>query len=1049
MRPIRATLPALGLCLVAFPALGAASFVTHDPTSGVFGEPATTTQREPDLPREADPVNLWIKTGPSFSYDAVAVYYTLDGTPPAGTQGNPGNPSTQVLTSGAGQVQFVRNEPGTSGNDDWWVAELPASARAYGVTVRYLVSAYGPGGAEVYATDPSDGDNTYAFTNLIAWPGAGSNDPSPSEGYPPIHFWKEEAVAGNGSITTMLDQNGSIYDVYYPSAGAVRGVSTRNEGYFDGYHDQFPPSLAPDQSGQMHLHQGFVGVRPSSTADGSGTTYWLTNENGTDFAGVVQAWDGDTNVVVTTQTLVANGNDIAIIQTDAAPRGISFPTDQGGTPNRGIHLKRVELTNNGSTTAHLDVYFFMDWALNGADQFDGAFADHPRGAMVAYDNTQRFVNAVGEYNPTSTPDYEKNTSVYLAAAMKINAGAATGSWADTSTDQGQGWIGDRLTLAPGQTKAFGVYLVGGFDPFAGATGTYDFQIAPVIDQLFNNVALFTLFSQTESSWQSWLASGVQVDTPDPAYDELFKRGLLGTALHLDDAHGGIIAGMHNGAYPYVWPRDAAWAAITLARTGHVDDAERIYDFLRDVAERDVEGWGRKGFWKQKYTTDGQPIWTSPQVDETSCYPWGVRFIYDLTGDLSFLEDNYDEVYEAALASSQDSTIDNRLRYEDAVDLMYSMSLWEDSFDVFNYSNASVIRGLEDAASIADTLDQLSCPGGPGACNYHNDKALFESRANAIRAGLDARLAYDGENTDISQLGITYPFEIYPAASARPHHILDRINGFATDTFGNLHPLVRDASIPEWSGLVDRYWNDNYWNGGPWYLSTLWFGAYHAQRQDTAPGTADIDIHKQKLDLLIDHLGPMGFGAEQIANHANLKYAGQTDYTLQTAYPNAWESMSFLTDAIMLFLDFRPDAPGNVLRVRPKLPSDWPFMDFQNLTLGSHRLGVRVEMTPSGASGVATHTFTNATGAAVDFDTAVRVPAGKGVCAVTRNGAPITGWAYDKARGAVFVTGSLETGAGATTQIDVLYAPSADLDANGVLNIDDINLFAGSFVAGCI
>lgn len=1050
MRSVHALSCALGACLAAG-AWGAPSFVTHDPSSGVFGEAGDVTQREPGIPRESEAVDLWIKTGPSFSYDAVAVYYTLDGSPPAGTQGVAGNPSTLVLTSGAGQVAFVRNEPGSGGNDDWWVAELPAGARAFGVTVRYLVSAYGPGGAELFATDPSDGDNTFEFTNLIAWPGTGAGSPNPGEGYPQFWPWKEEGVVGNGDINAMIDQNGSVYDLYFPSAGAVRGVSTRNEGYYDGYQDQFPPSLSSSQTGQMHLSQAFFGLRPSDPVTGAGTTHWLTNPGGTDYAAVTQSYAPESNTITTTQTLVADGHDIDVVQTHFAPLFVpesQYPQDALGDPLRSWVVHEIELTNRGASPVEIDLYYYADWALNGGGGFDASFVDHARGAMVAYDNTHRYVNAVGEYNPTSTPDYEKDASVYLGVRMLTgNPGVMTDQfWSDTSSDQDRGWVGQRLTLAPNVPVYATVLLAGGHDPFAGATGTYDAQIAPVFDS-YDYAGMGTQLVETDHEWGEWLDGGVRVHTPDPAYDGLFDRGLLGTALHLDRANGGIIAGMHNGAYPYVWPRDAAWAAITLARAGHVDDAERIYAFLRDVAERDVEGWGRKGFWKQKYTTDGQPIWTSPQVDETSCYPWGVRYLYDLTGDLTFLEDHYDEVYEAAISSSQDSTIDNRLRYEDSVDLMYSMSLWEDAFDVFNYSNASVIRGLEDAAAIADTLDQLSCPGGPGACNYHNDKALFESRASDIRAGLDARLAWDGENTDISQLGITYPFGIYDPGSARPQHILDRINGFATDAFGQNHPLVRDGSIPEWDGLVDRYWGDSYWNGGPWFLTTLWFGAYHAQRQDTAAGTADIDVHKEKIDLLIGHLGPLGLGAEQIASNGTLKYAGQTDYSLQTAYPNAWESMSFLTDAIMLFLDYRPDAPGNVLRVRPKLPSDWSFMAFDNLTLGSHRLGVRVELAPgAGGEGVATHTFTNTTGAAADFDTGVRVPAGKGVCSVTRNGTPIAGWTYDKARGTVFVTGALEVGIGATTAIAVAYGPSADLDGSGTLNLDDLDAFVGGFLS---
>ena len=43
----------------------------------------------------------------------------------------------------------------------------------------------------------------------------------------------------------------------------------------------------------------------------------------------------------------------------------------------------------------------------------------------------------------------------------------------------------------------------------------------------------------------------------------------------------------------------------------------VYRFLRDVAFREMEPWGRPGFWKQKYTTDGYVVWGAPQVDETA------------------------------------------------------------------------------------------------------------------------------------------------------------------------------------------------------------------------------------------------------------------------------------------------------------------------------------------------------------------------------------------------------------------------------------------------
>jgi len=1011
------------------PAFATPDFVEHTPTAQVYDEPPGITMREPAVPREGDIVDLWARIGYSFWYTDVAIYYTTDGTEPAGDKGSPSG-STAVLTSAGGGVSFIRNEPHSPDDIDWWKGTLPSATRTYGLTIKYKIGAWHSGGGPEVLT------GTHFYTVKLAWPGKGAPHADHYAGYPAVHFWKEEAVVGNNYITVMLDQNGSIWDVYYPSAGCVNGMGTKNEGYVDGA-DTFPPGLPLDNRGQMNINQAMAGIRVD------GVTYWLSNEEAAGYTDVAQSYITDTNVVQTSQRLVASGNNILVQQYDFAPKGITFPNDEGGSPNRGLYVKRILLTNNSGAAKTVGVYFYGDFALNGGDSYDGMFTDGPRGAMVAYDNTYRLTSTSGEYNPTTFGNYEKDVSVYLAAAMKLvgdvgGAGGspATGFWSDTSTDQGQGWIGLQVELPIGVMKEIDVAFVGGFDDYAGATGTYSYQIDNAIDWFLAG-NMYSAQLATEGYWSSWLGGGTTIDLPDDSYDAKFKRCLLATALHLDGKNGGIIAGMHNGAYPFIWPRDAAWAAITLARTGHINEAKEIFRFLRDIAYRDTEGWGRKGFWKQKYTTDGYTVWGAPQVDETSCYPWGVLYLYEITGDIQFLLDHYNAVYEAAIASSQDSTFDSRLRYEDAVNLMYSMSLWEDAFDVFVYSNASVVRGLEDAAEIADILDQNACPGGPGQCGYHSDKALFLARANAIRGGLDARLEWNGENTDISHLGIAYPFEIYPPNHPRTALVVDRMNGVATDRWGNNHPLVNFSG--EFQDLVNRYWGDTYWNGGPWFLSTMWYGCYYAARQDVNPGNGDISNHKYRLDLLLDRLGPIGLGAEQIAPENSLMYPGQSDFVLQTAWPNAWESMSFMADSMMLFLDYTPDAPANTLRMEPKLPTGWTTMTFNNVWLGAHRINV----TCSEGTNSATNIFTNVTGNAVNFDTYIRVPAGSTVLGVTRNdssGCSSMAFTYDAATGRVQVTGPLATGAGSATTITARYGVRGDFDGDSEVDLDDVPTF---------
>ncbi len=1002
--------PVITLCLLASTAGATPDYVRHDPALGVYGETADITMREPEAPREGDAVIVWIHIGYQFWYDRVAVYYTMDGSEPQGSKGNASG-STQVLRSETGNPQFVRNENTGGPVSDWWKATLPPGTSQYGVKVRYKIGSWHSGGGpEVFANntgcadgtcdDPSAPARTFEYRVNIAWPGRGSAFEDHANGYPPIHIWKEEAIVGNGSINTQIDQNGSLYDVYYPSAGCVQGMGTKNEGYVDG-EDTFPPGLPLGHRGQMNLNEAFAGLRVD------GKTYWMTNQDGS-YSDHSQAYITDTNVLNTYYRFTTAG-DITVQQWDFSPRAGELPNDKGGQPNRGIHIKRFILSNNGDTEKTVGFYYFGDFALNGGDSYDMMFADASRGAMVAFDNTGRNTSASGEYNPTSFGDYTKAVSVYLAAAIKTcdSVGSAGGtispdSWRDSSGDNDQGWIGTKITLAPGGQKEVDVAVVGGFDNFAGATGTYEYQIAPALDW-FHSRSMWEYQVSTENYWRDWLAQGVNVQLPDERWNNIYKRGLLATALHLDRKGGGVIAGFHNGAYPFIWPRDAVYAAVTLDRTGHTAEAAEVYRFLKDVAYRANESWG-KGFWYQKYTTDGYIVWSSPQVDETAVVPWGALFHYNVTGNLDFLKDHWQMVYEAARASSEDSTIDARLYFDDPNKLMYSNNVWEDSWDDFLYSNANVERGLRDAKRIAEILENPV------------EAALFGGRADDIHSGLIERLNWDGENTDISQLGLSYPFDVFSPIDPKVSHLADRINGVATDRWGNNHPLVNFGG--EFDQLVNRYWGDTYWKGGPWPLTTAWYGLYYLTRADYTPNKADTDVHKSKFDLLLDKLGPVGFGAEQIAPLGSLLYPGEADFRLQTAWPNAWESMSTFVDCVMGLLDFQPDAHTDTIRIAPKLPTGWTTVNFNNLPMKDRRINVNIAEHPD--SRHTAQVFRNVTGGTVNIDTWLRIPTPFRPWKVLSNGVPVA-YSFDETANRVHVVTSLNNSAGGLTSISVYYA----------------------------
>lgn len=95
--------------------------------------------------------------------------------------------------------------------------------------------------------------------------------------------------------------------------------------------------------------------------------------------------------------------------------------------------------------------------------------------------------------------------------------------------------------------------------------------------------------------RDWLAAGDLPGGEDGPYADMVRRALLDIrTLLLDD--GAAVAAWSPG-WRYVWPRDASFVAVALARTDHREDALAVLDFLAGVQEED-------GSFQARYLPDG-------------------------------------------------------------------------------------------------------------------------------------------------------------------------------------------------------------------------------------------------------------------------------------------------------------------------------------------------------------------------------------------------------------------------------------------------------------
>jgi GH15 family glucan-1,4-alpha-glucosidase len=815
----------------------------------------------------------------------------------------------------------------------------------------------------------SNAGNNYTYTaSAMPWPG-GATGGYPSDPAANIHHFKEQAVIGNGYILCMLDLNGSLYDIYFPSVGARYGSGTANEGYRGPQEFPYCGSLDAQANGQMNVINGMGGIGLSR--GGTNSIHWLKNQVGTDYTNIGQKWQSDdVNVVYTTNKLNITSHNILVQQYDFVPSTNALPVISDGTrTNYGVYVKRFLLTNLESTTNTVDFYYDVNFNVKGANMDDAMYWETTVGgtnynAMIVYDNTARTVTGTGcnpngygdngfgafdaakNYNPTSFGTYDRNASVYFATVMKLVTNTvsglglpADGSWRDhTGSDNQEGWIGKRITIPPGETNEVDVMIVGSWDDSAGQTGTHNFWGRRMISWFYtNNIA--GVQSTTEGYWSNWVNSGVTVDFPGTYYDRLWKRQLLVAATHQDAVNGSIIAGSHNGAYPYCWPRDGAYAAITFARTGHTNEALNFIHFLRDVAYRDTDtGIGDKGFFYQKYTTDGYQVWTAAQVDETASVPWALFYIYSITGDSNFLTNNWNLAYTSGRASSEDSTISpSGLYFDDTYNLMYANNVWEDQNMLTLYGNSAVVRGLYDAANIA------------GITGNSSWSTTFSNRAANIRDnGMVPRINVNVEAADISLLGLTIPYEVFAPTNSVMTNIVEKIHGRQGSAGGSYFDNLVETSAGI-AGLLRRYNRkttspsslDDYWNGEAWFLASSWYAEYFSRWQDYVPGKQMITTNLYILNLLTNMMDNIMIGAEQVAPDGSQKYTG---FRLQTSWPNLWEADTTMVDQMSMFLDYKPHATNNTCYFAPKLPVGWDRIAYNNMMFRNQRFDIAIAET---------------------------------------------------------------------------------------------------------
>lgn len=363
------------------------------------------------------------------------------------------------------------------------------------------------------------------------------------------------------------------------------------------------------------------------------------------------------------------------------------------------------------------------------------------------------------------------------------------------------------------------------------------------------------YQLTKSYWRRYVTEHSKLDIKvENAYDEkvlqIYHRTILLFPLLQNEQTGGIAAAVevdeeraYCGRYAYCWPRDAVFITKALDILNMKKETEKFYkSFCKNTQSKN-------GMWEQRFYTDGRlaPCW-GYQIDETASVVYGIFAHYEYTKDLKFLKDN--------LKMMENGTKFLEKYVEDLLQKTHKMhvsyDIWEMHEGIHLYSLASIYAAFDAMLKTHELVKEEFKNNRLKLEQIAKQKERLEPYMLSLKEYVITNL-YDTEkksfvrNTedkkmDVSMIGAVVPFNLFSAKEKKVTNTVERIN----------------LTLRTYTGAYKRFEQDQYRQGNPWVITTLWMALYYIENKQ-------IKEAKECLDIVVKTSTEHGFLAEQIDN----------------------------------------------------------------------------------------------------------------------------------------------------------------------------------------
>lgn len=607
---------------------------------------------------------------------------------------------------------------------------------------------------------------------------------------------------GNGNILINIDHYARVRDFYYPYVGLE------------------------NQIGDYHAHQ--LGVwadgRMSWLVDGS----WeiVVGAERDSFIGLTEAVNRALEVKLTITDVVYN--------------------------EKNIFVRKIIVTNLTKRERAIKVFCYQQFEMYESHIAHTAYYDPRQPAIVHYRNRRVFlINA--QLDGQGFDDW--STGVFDSEGKEgTHRDAEDGTLSKNPIEHGRAdsVLGLAATYEAGRERTIYYWV---------AVATSIKQVLALNHYVLEH-GPGHLLETTRHFWRAWVnRRPFHLVGLGDGLIRLFRQSLFIIRAHADN-NGGIIASGDSASlqrgkdtYAYVWPRDAAYAALALSAAGDNQVARDFFVFSNEVISEE-------GYFHHKYSPDRSlgsswhPWWRDGephlpiQEDETALVLWSLWHYYEWSKDLEFVELVYNSLIKKAA--------DFMVLYRDELTHLPkpSYDLWEEKYGVSTFTSSAVYGGLMAAANFAQLLGKVK------------SEAVYRLAAEEIKTAILAKL-YNPETGNFLKLLPASP-------SGEPDETIDMSSIYGIYNFGVLpatdervgRAVAQALAVlenPAGSGSVGRYANDAYYQikagqSNPWFVTTLWLAQYYIA---IAKSDQDLEIVRRYLNWTRENARPSGVLSEQL------------------------------------------------------------------------------------------------------------------------------------------------------------------------------------------